>query len=108
LAGLEQLANIAGHCVHRRFLPRPVDLALLRLLCACALSAPSKSDLQQADIVVLRDKSKQDRIAALLPEMSWIREAPVFLIFLADGLRLVEIARLRNKPFPNDHLDLFF
>ena len=61
-----------------------------------------------ADIVVLRDKSKQDSIAALLPEMSWIREAPIFLIFLADGLRLVEIARLRNKPFPNDHLDLFF
>ena len=108
LAGLEELARIAGHSVHRRFLARPVDPALLRLLCACALSAPSKSDLQQADIVVLRDKSKQDSIAALLPEMSWIREAPVFLIFLADGLRLVEIARLRNKPFPNDHLDLFF
>ena len=25
---------------------------LLRLFCACALSAPSKSDLQQADIVI--------------------------------------------------------
>jgi nitroreductase len=108
LTGLQELARIASHSVHRRFLPRPVKPALLRLLCACALSAPSKSDLQQADIIVLRDKSKQDSIAALLPEMSWIREAPIFLIFLADGLRLVEIARLRNKPFPNDHLDLFF
>ena len=33
---------------------------LLRLLCACALSAPSKSDLQQADIVIL-DKPEQAR-----------------------------------------------
>jgi nitroreductase/FMN reductase [NAD(P)H] len=59
LPGLDELARIAGHRVHRRFLPRPVEPALLRLLCACALSAPSKSDL-------------------------------------------------RGKPFPNDHLDLFF
>jgi nitroreductase len=108
LAGMEELARIAGHCVHRRFLAKPVDHALLHLLCACALSAPSKSDLQQADILIVRDKRKQAAIAALLPEMSWIAEAPVFVVFLANGLRLVEIARLRKKPFPNDHLDLFF
>jgi len=27
---------------------------------------------------------------------------------LANGRRLVEISTLRNKPFPNNHLDLFF
>ncbi|HEX3440986.1 MAG TPA: hypothetical protein VHT93_11630 [Pseudolabrys sp.] len=48
LAGLDELARIGGHRVHRDFLDKPVDPALLRLLCACALSAPSKSDLQQA------------------------------------------------------------
>jgi nitroreductase len=108
LRALEELARIAGHCVHRRFLRQPIDPGLVRLLCACALSAPSKSDLQQADILVLRDKEKQDIIASLLPEMNWIAEAPVFLFFLANGLRLPEIAKLRRKPFPNDHLDLFF
>jgi nitroreductase len=77
-------------------------------LCACALSAPSKSDLQQADIVVLRDRSKIDVIANLLPEMPWVREAPVFLVFLANGSRLPKISRMRGKPFPNDHLDLLF
>src|SRR5262245_27898630 len=43
LPGLEALARIAGHRSHRRFLPRPIEPDLLRLLCACALSAPSKS-----------------------------------------------------------------
>jgi nitroreductase/FMN reductase [NAD(P)H] len=81
---------------------------LLRLLCACALSAPSKSDLQQGDILAVKDKAKQRAIAALIPDMPWIADAPVFLVFLANGSRLPQIARCRDKPFPNDHLDLFF
>jgi nitroreductase len=108
LQGLDELARIAGHRVHRRFLPRPIEPNLLRLICACALSAPSKSDLQQADILVVRDKTKQRAITALIPDMPWIADAPVFLVFLADASRLPQIARLRNKPFPNDHLDLLF
>jgi nitroreductase len=108
LPGLDELARIAGHRVHRRFLARAVEPALLRLLCACALSAPSKSDLQQGDILVVRDRAKQRAITALIPDMPWIADAPVFLVFLANGGRLPHIAKLRDKPFPNDHLDLFF
>jgi nitroreductase/FMN reductase [NAD(P)H] len=108
LAGLNELARIAARRVHRRFLDRPVDPALLRLLCACALSAPSKSDLQQADVMIVEDPAKRAAIEGLLPEMPWLAEAPVFLIFLANGRRLPHIAALRAKPFPNDHLDLFF
>jgi nitroreductase/FMN reductase [NAD(P)H] len=107
-AGLDGLARIAVHRVHRRYLARDVAPDLLRLLCACALSAPSKSDLQQGDILVIRDKVKRAAIAGLLPEMPWVADAPVFLVFLANGRRLPEISRMRGKPFPNDHLDLFF
>ncbi len=106
--GLDELARIAGQRSHRRFEPRAVEPALVRLLCACALSAPSKSDLQQRDILWVRDQEKQRAITALIPDMPWIADAPVFLVFLANGLRLPAIAQLRNKPFPNDHLDLFF
>jgi nitroreductase/FMN reductase [NAD(P)H] len=108
LAGLDELSRIASHRVHRRFVPRELSPELVRLLCACALSAPSKSDLQQADILVVRDREKQRAITALIPDMPWIAQAPLFLVFLADGSRLPAISQLRNKPFPNDHLDLFF
>jgi nitroreductase/FMN reductase [NAD(P)H] len=108
LSGLDGLARIAVHRVHRRWLARDVSRDLLRLLCACALSAPSKSDLQQGDILVIRDVAKRNAIAGLLPEMPWVSDAPVFLVFLANGRRLPEISRMRGKPFPNDHLDLFF
>jgi nitroreductase/FMN reductase [NAD(P)H] len=107
LPNLDALARIASRKVHRRYLDKPVDAALLRLLCACALSAPSKSDLQQADIVIL-EKPEQDIIADLIPDQPFIRTAPAFLVFLASGRRLPEISRLRGKPFPNDHLDQFF
>jgi nitroreductase len=108
LPGLEELARIAEHRVHRRYLAREVTPELLRLLCACALSAPSKSDLQQADILVVRDRAKIKAIGALLPEMPWVCDAPVFLVFLANGRRLPQIAQMRRKPFPNDHFDLLF
>jgi len=107
LAGLDALARIAARRVHRRYSERAVDPDLLRLICACALSAPSKSDLQQADIVIL-DRPEQLTIADLIPDQPFIRSAPAFLVFLANGRRLPEIARMRGKPFPNDHLDQFF
>jgi nitroreductase len=107
LPGLDELARLAARRVHRRYSERPVDPALLRLICACALSAPSKSDLQQADIVIL-NKTDQNTIAGLIPDQPFIAAAPAFLIFLANGRRLPEISKLRGKPFPNDHLDQFF
>jgi nitroreductase len=108
LAGLWDLAKIAGHRTHRRYLPRAVEPDLLRLLCACALSAPSKSDLQQADIVVVGDVAVRKEIGGKIPDMPWIESAPAFLVFVANGRRLPLIAKLHDKPFPNDHLDLFF
>ena len=108
LLGLDELARIAGRKVQRRYLDRAIDPALLRLLCACALSAPSKSDLQQCDILIVDDPAKRKAIADLLPDQAWVRDAPAFLVILANGRRLPEIAKLRGKPFPNDHLDQFF
>ena len=106
--GLAELASLAARRVLRRYRAEPVAPALLRLVCAAALSAPSKSDLQQADILIVRDPVKRAAIEALLPEMPWIKEAPVFLVFLANGRRLPQLSAARGKPFPNHHLDMFF
>jgi nitroreductase len=108
LGGLDEIARIAGRRVHRRYDGRPIEPALLRLLCACAFSAPTKSDLQQRDIVVVENHATRQTIADLIPDMPWIAQAPVFLVFCANGRRLPQMAALRGKPFPNDHLDLLF
>ncbi|HEX6005337.1 MAG TPA: nitroreductase family protein [Burkholderiales bacterium] len=107
IPGAEELARIAAHRSHRKFRPDPVSPQLLRLLLACALSAPSKSDLQQADIVQVADRARVQAIVALIPDMPWIGNAPAFLVFCGNNRRLRQIGEWRGKPFANDHLDHF-
>ncbi|HEY4373615.1 MAG TPA: nitroreductase family protein [Burkholderiales bacterium] len=102
------LAGIAARRTHRRYSARAVDAEVIRLLCAIALSSPSKSDLQQRDIVIVSDPQLRSAIADLLPDSPWVRAAPAFLVFCGNGGRIMQVARLRGKPFPNNHLDLFF
>src|ERR1043166_651303 len=101
------LAAILTRRVTRRFKPDPIPDAVLDVAMAGALSAPSKSDLQQCALVVLNDKAKQAAIASWIPSMPWIAQAPRFLVFCGDNRRLRRIAELRGKPFPNDNLDQF-
>lgn len=107
LPGLDELARMAEHRSHRRFADRAVDPALLRLLCACALSAPSKSDLQQADIIHVADRGKVKAIADGIPDMPWIANAPVLLVFCGNNRRIRQVGEWRGKPFVNEHLDHF-
>jgi len=106
--GLDQLARMLEHCSHRKWTERPVAPEVLRLLYACALSAPSKSDLQQTDIIEVVDREKRQAIVNLIDDMAWIMEAPVFLVFCGNNRRLRLFSEWRQKPFPNDHLDQFF
>jgi FMN reductase [NAD(P)H] len=106
--GLDELASMVNHCTHRKWTDRAVDSSLIRLLCAAALSAPSKSDLQQTDIIQVVDRAERQAIVDTIDEMDWIMEAPVFLVFCGNNRRLRLIGQWRGKPFPNDHLDQFF
>jgi FMN reductase [NAD(P)H] len=102
------LAEMANRRVIRRYTDQPVDPALLETLCAVALSAPSKSDLQQADIVIVADKGQREKLEALLPDNPWVKAAPVFLVFCGNNRRHRLLFEWRNRPFVNDYLDPFF
>src|SRR6185436_294444 len=105
--GLEELARMAEHRSHRKFDGRLVDPALLRLLFACAFSAPSKSDLQQAEVVNVTDRARRKTIVDMIPDMPWIMDAPVFLVFCGNNRRIRQVGEWRGKPFANEHLDHF-
>jgi nitroreductase len=107
MRGLDDLATIIEHSSHRKYTSAPIDAALLRLLLACALSAPSKSDLQQADIVNVVERRTVAAITELIPDMPWIAEAPVLLVFCGNNRRIRQIGEWRSKPFANNHLDHF-
>ena len=108
LPSLEALEALNARSVCRRYRRDPVLDDVVRLLCATALAAPTKSDLQQATIVRLADAAKRAAVCALLPGSPWLAEAPELFIFCADGWRLRRLFARAGKNFPNEHLDLFF
>ena len=101
-------AKLAARRSHRSFKPDPLDPALVRSLCALALCAPAKSDLQQRDIVIIEDKDQRAKLMDIIPGNRWMLTAPAFLVFCANNRRQRQIAQWREKPFANDHLDAFF
>ena len=98
-----------GSC--RRFSERPVAPELIETLCALSLCAPTKSDLQQRDIVIVEGTARA-RINELLSTgplaQDWIPGAPVLLVFCGNNRRQRQLHEWRGKPFANDHLDAFF
>ena len=108
LPGLESLAAMAGRASCRAFRDAPVDEGLIRLLCAVALSAPSKSDLQQRDIVLVTDPELRAQIDALVGGQAWVAGAPALLVVCGNHARQRLLHELRGRPFANDHLDAFF
>lgn len=101
------LETLLDHRSHRRFDRRPLPDDLLQVLLAAALSAPSKSDLQQASVIVVREEQLRKDVQALTPSMPWLSEAGLLLVFCGDNRRIRRISELRGKPFPNDTLDMF-
>ncbi len=108
LPGLAALARQARHRSHRRFTSRPVEASLLRLLCAVALSAPTKSDLQQRDIILVDDAAQRRRVLDLIPDNEWAASAPALLVFCGNNRRQRQLHAWRGRPFANDHLDALF
>ena len=101
------VAQLLRHRTHRRYKPDPVPDDILEIALAAALSSPSKSDLQQVAVVVVRDRGAQAEIGSWIPDMPWIATAPLFMVFCGDNRRVRRIAELRGRPWPNDTLDMF-
>lgn len=96
----------------RKFRSDTVPYSTLQRLCALALCAPTKSDLQQRDILIIDAPSLKSQIAALLTDgplgQKWLAEVPNLLVFCGNNRRQRRIHTLRDIPFANDHLDAFF
>lgn len=108
--GMPATGTVAGMLDRRsarRFTTEAVVPETMEIILAAALSAPAKSDLQQASIIRVREPTLRAAINALVPSMPWIAQAPEFLVFCGDNRRMRRMAELRGKPFPNDTLDMF-
>lgn len=105
--GIDTLTRIAGRGSVRSFTERPVDPGLVNLLLGVAFSSPSKSDLQQRDVIVVDDPELRFQLHDIIRHR-WLDTTPTLLVICGNNRRQRQLHEWRNKPFANDHLDAFF
>lgn len=102
------LEGIAGRGSCREFTGEPVPLDVLRTLACVALASPSKSDLQQRDIILVDDRDLVRKVLDLAGDQPWLRDVPGLVVFCANNHRQRRLQEKWKRPFANDHLDAFF
>ncbi len=102
------ISSMASRGSCRDFLEKPIAPAILDMLCATALAAPTKSDLQQRDIIVLQSPALRQRLVSLVSGQAWIAAAPMIVVFCGNNRRQRLLHDWHGISFENDHLDAFF
>ena len=102
------LSSMAGRGSCRSFTDREVPLAWLHALSSIALASPTKSDLQQRDIIILQQQNKRAEIARLISGQPWVAAAPALVVFCGNNRRQRLLHDWHDVAFANDHLDAFF
>ena len=102
--GVQALLN---RRVIRKYKTNPINEQTMALLLSAAQSAPTKSNLQQYSIVIIRDPEVRNAVSELVPSMPWVRNAPVIAIFLGDVRRIRRLAEIRGHTYQNNNADTF-
>lgn len=105
---ISALAPMVARGACRSFRDTPVPPGLLRILCATALATPTKSDLQQRDIILIEDPALKSRLLSLVSHQPWTGDIPHLLVFCGNNRRQRLLHDWHDIEFANDHLDAFF
>lgn len=92
------LTLLYRHRSVRRFTDTEVDEATLTSIVAAAQSAATSSNQQAWSVIEIRDPERKSAAARLAGDQDFIRQAPVFLVFVADWARNASIASRREEP----------
>ena len=82
------LETLLAHRSVRAYLPTALPEGTLQAIVAAAQSASTSSNLQAWSVVAVEDAERKARLAQLARNQAQVREAPMFLVWLADLARL--------------------
>jgi nitroreductase len=103
VAWSDTLQGLLQHRSVRAYLPDPLEAGTLEAIVAAAQSAASSSNQQFWSVVAVEDPDRKGRLADLAGGQAHIRQAPLFLIWLADLNRANAIAKQAGQG--NEALD---
>jgi len=103
------LETLLSHRSVRAFTGQTLAEGTLETLVAAAQSASSSSNLQTWSVVAVEDPARKERLSALAANQKFIREAPLFLVWLADLARIQQLADERQLTLEGlDYLETLF
>ncbi|GAC1478176.1 MAG: nitroreductase family protein [Acetobacteraceae bacterium] len=102
------ISSLLQHRSVRAYLPDPLDPGTLETLVAAAQSAPTSSNLQTWSVVAVEDPGRRDRLSRLAANQAFIRQAPLFLVWVADLSRLDRLGAGQQQRLEGlDYLESF-
>lgn len=93
----DTLDLILSHRSVRAYTAEKIPANALETIVAAAQSASTSSNLQVWSVVAVEDEARKNRLADLAGGQQHIRDAPLFLVWLADLARLENIARDQGR-----------
>lgn len=100
--------DLLQHRSVRAYLPDALPPGTLETLVAAAQSAATSSNLQAWSVVAVQDPDRKARLSVLAGDQAHIRDAPLFLLWIADLSRALILAEGQNKTLPTaDYLEMF-
>ncbi|WOQ69967.1 NADPH-dependent oxidoreductase [Microbacterium limosum] len=96
--GNEVIPLLLRHRSVRSFTEEGIDDETMTAIVAAAQSAATSSNMQAWSVVEVRDAARKDALSRLAGDQAFIREAPVFLVFVADWARHRAVASHRGEP----------
>ncbi len=92
------LETLFAHKSVRQYKSDSLAPGTVELLASAAQSASSSSNLQAWSVVALQNPDHKSAAATLCGDQQFIRDAPLFLVFIADLARLHWICEQENQP----------
>lgn len=92
----ETIDQLLDHRSVRAFTDQPLPDGTIETLVAAAQSASTSSNLQVWSVVAVQDSDRKARLSALAGNQAYIRQAPLFFVWLADLSRVTRVAELQG------------
>lgn len=102
------IETLLNHRSVRAYLPDTLPDGTLETLIAAAQSAPTSSNMQAWSVVAVAETTRRDQLATLASNQDFIRQAPLFLCWIADLSRLERLGTTHGHRLEGlDYLESF-
>lgn len=100
---------LTSHQSTRKFTKEPVTEEQLNAIIKAAQAAPTSINGQQVSLIVIRDAERRNKMSEYGAFQSFVKEAPVFILFCADFRRSLIACDINNtKMHVQDNLESIF